>query len=83
GVFWSVTGYDYIITNLIDYHPTTYKYLNVDCETHIQGVELVAEFDTGIVQHQLSADYKDAEDDKGHQLQRRAKEMYKWNALVS
>ncbi len=83
GVFWSVTGYDYKITNLIDYHPTTYKYLNVDGETHIQGVELVAEFDTGIVQHQLSADYKDAEDDKGHQLQRRAKEMYKWNALVS
>ena len=35
------------------------------------------------MQHQLSADYKDAEDDKGHQLQRRAKEMYKWNALVS
>lgn len=83
GVFWSVTGYDYKITNLIDYHPTTYKYLNVDGETRIQGVELVAEFDTGIVQHQLSADYKDAEDDKGHQLQRRAKEMYKWNALVS
>ena len=25
----------------------------------------------------------DAEDDKGHQLQRRAKEMYKWNALVA
>ncbi|PFG58809.1 vitamin B12 transporter [Vibrio sp. ES.051] len=83
GVFWSLTGYDYKITNLIDYHPTTYKYLNVDGETHIQGVELVAEFDTGIVQHQLSADYKDAEDDKGHQLQRRAKEMYKWNAFVS
>ncbi|NMU47553.1 TonB-dependent receptor, partial [Vibrio parahaemolyticus] len=33
GVFWSVTGYDYKITNLIDYHPTTYKYLNVDGET--------------------------------------------------
>ncbi|EJE8675075.1 TonB-dependent vitamin B12 receptor [Vibrio parahaemolyticus] len=83
GVFWSLTGYDYKITNLIDYHPTANKYLNVDGETHIQGVELVAEFDIGIVQHQLSADYKDAEDDKGHQLQRRAKEMYKWNALVS
>ena len=42
---------------------------------YVQGVELVAEFDTGIVQHQLSADYKDAEDDKGHQLQRRAKNV--------
>ncbi len=83
GVLWSLTGYDYKITNLIDYHPMTYRYLNVDGETHIQGVELVAEFDTGIVQHQLRADYKDAEDDAGEQLQRRAKEMYKWNALVS
>lgn len=82
-VYWSLTGYDYKITNLIDYHPTTYKYLNVDGETHIQGVELVAEFDTGIVQHQLSADYKDAEGDDGKQLQRRAKELYKWNALVA
>ncbi|MDX1303992.1 TonB-dependent vitamin B12 receptor [Photobacterium sp.] len=82
-IYWSLTGYDYKITNLIDYHPMTYKYQNVDDETHIQGVELVAEFDTGIVQHQVSADYKDAEDSHGQQLQRRAKEMYKWNAIVS
>ncbi|KOO02260.1 TonB-dependent vitamin B12 receptor [Vibrio nereis] len=82
-VYWSLTGYDYKITNLIDYHPTTYKYQNVDGETHIQGVELVAEFATGFIQHQLSADYKDAEGDDGKQLQRRAKEMYKWNGLVS
>ena len=82
-VYWTLTGYDYKITNLIDYHPTTYKYINVDGETHIQGVEVTAEFDTGIVQHQLSADYKDAEGDDGKQLQRRAKELYKWNALVA
>ncbi|MFM2597012.1 TonB-dependent vitamin B12 receptor [Vibrio fortis] len=82
-VYWTLTGYDYKITNLIDYHPTTYKYINVDGETHIQGVELTAEFDTGIIQHQLSADYKDAEGDDGKQLQRRAKELYKWNALVA
>ena len=82
-VYWSVTGYDYKITDLIDYNSTTWRYENVDGETHIKGVELVTEFDTGIVQHQLSADYKDAEDDDGEQLQRRAKELYKWNALVT
>ena len=83
GVFWSLTGYDYKIDNIIDYNSSTYKYSNVEGESHIQGVELTAEFDTGIIQHQLSADYKDAEDSSGSQLQRRAKEMYKWNALVS
>lgn len=83
GVYWSLTGYDNKIDNLIDYHPSTYQYVNVNGETHIQGVELTAEFDTGIIQHQISADYKDAEEANGQQLQRRAKEMYKWNALVS
>ncbi|KDM92176.1 TonB-dependent vitamin B12 receptor [Photobacterium galatheae] len=82
-VYWSLTGYDYRINNLIDSHPVTYEYQNVNGESHIQGIELVAEFETSIIQHQLSADYKDAEDADGHQLQRRAKEMYKWNALVS
>ncbi len=83
GVFWSLTGYDYKIENIIDYNSSTFQYSNVDGESHIQGVELTAEFDTGIIQHQVSADYKDAEDASGSQLQRRAKEMYKWNALVS
>ncbi|MDN2482315.1 TonB-dependent vitamin B12 receptor [Vibrio agarivorans] len=81
-VYWSITGYDYKITNLIDYHPDTYKYINVDGETHIQGIELTAEFNTGFVEHQLSADYKNPEDKDGKQLQRRAKELYKWNAKV-
>ncbi|WP_260261975.1 TonB-dependent vitamin B12 receptor [Vibrio intestinalis] len=80
-VNWSITGYDYKINDLIDWSPSGYE--NLQGETHIQGLELVAEFGTGIVYHQLSADFKDAEDSEGNQLSRRAEEMYKWNALVS
>ncbi|KAA1226103.1 TonB-dependent vitamin B12 receptor [Vibrio cholerae] len=80
---WSITGYDYKINNLIDYNSTTKKYQNVIGESNIKGVEFTAKFATGIVQHQLSADLKDAEDSKGKTLQRRAEQMYKWNALVA
>ncbi|MGL4382046.1 MAG: TonB-dependent vitamin B12 receptor [Vibrio sp.] len=83
GIKWSITGYDYNINNLIDYNSVTRKYQNVMGESHIQGVELTAEFTTGIVQHQLSADLKDADDSQGQSLQRRAERMYKWNALVA
>ncbi|MGL5653279.1 MAG: TonB-dependent receptor domain-containing protein, partial [Vibrio sp.] len=65
------------------YNSVTSKYQNVMGESHIQGVELTAEFTTGIVQHQLSADLKDADDSQGQSLQRRAERMYKWNALVA
>ncbi|GAB6263387.1 TonB-dependent vitamin B12 receptor [Photobacterium sp. R1] len=82
-VFWSITGYDYKINNLIDYRLVTNNYQNIDGKTHIQGIEFVSEFDTGFVQHQISADFKDPEDAEGNQLQRRTKEMYKWNALIS
>ncbi|BCK09170.1 TonB-dependent vitamin B12 receptor [Vibrio cholerae] len=83
GIKWSITGYDYKINNLIDYNSTTKNYQNVIGESNIKGVEFTAEFATGIVQHQLSVDLKDADDSKGKTLQRRAEHMYKWNALVA
>ncbi|WP_073583969.1 TonB-dependent vitamin B12 receptor [Vibrio quintilis] len=83
GIGWSVSAYNYKINNLIDYNSSTYVYTNVNGETRIKGIEFTSEFETGIIQHQLSAEYKHAEDDNGQQLQRRAKEMYKWNALIS
>ncbi|CAM3910540.1 Vitamin B12 transporter BtuB precursor [Vibrio aerogenes CECT 7868] len=83
GIGWSVSAYNYKIDNLIDYNPSTFVYMNVDGETNIKGVEFTSEFNTGIIQHQISAEYKHAEDENGQQLQRRAKEMYKWNALIS
>lgn len=82
-VRWSITGYDYKIDNIIEYNRTTSKFANIDGQSHIQGIEVVAEFVTGNIQHQVSADFKDPEDANGDQLIRRSKEMYKWNALVA
>lgn len=81
-VRWSVTGYDYKIDNIIEYNFDTYKFANIEGRSHIRGIEVVSEFDTGIVQHQVSAEFKDPEDANGKQLSRRSNEIYKWNALV-
>lgn len=83
GVFWSVTGYDTRIDDLIEYNFVTSKYYNIDGKSKLRGVELVTEFDTGIVSHQLSADFKDPENSQGEQLLRRAKKVFKYNATAS
>ena len=82
-VYWSVTFYDNKITDLIGYNLGTKKYYNEDGENHIQGIELVSEFDTGLLSHQVSVDFKDPQNKDGEQLTRRSKEIYKWNTTAS
>ncbi|PSW09001.1 TonB-dependent vitamin B12 receptor [Photobacterium rosenbergii] len=82
-VHWSVTGYDTRIDDLIDFNSSTSRYYNVNGESKLQGIEIVTEFDTAFISHQLSADFKDPEDRNGEQLVRRAKKMFKYNAIAS
>lgn len=79
---WSVTGYDNKITNLLSYDPSTYVYKNIDGQSHIKGVEVEANFSTGIVDHQISVDIKSPKDKDGNQLVRRSRQMYKWNTTT-
>ncbi|PSV42789.1 TonB-dependent vitamin B12 receptor [Photobacterium indicum] len=82
-VRWSVTGYDTRVDDLIDYNFSTSKYYNVSGESKLKGIEVVTEFETDFISHQLSADFKDPEDKDGEQLTRRAKEMFKYNATAT
>ncbi|KUI96935.1 TonB-dependent vitamin B12 receptor [Vibrio sp. MEBiC08052] len=82
-VYWSLTGYDYQIDDLINYEFSSNSYNNIDGTSRIKGVELTSEFDTGIVQHRISAEYKDARDAKNELLPRRAHVSYKWNMTAS
>lgn len=81
-VNWSITGYDTNVDSLIDYNFSTSKYYNSPGESQLRGLELVAEFETSFISHQLSADFKNPEDQEGEQLIRRAKETYKYNAVA-
>lgn len=82
-VRWSVTGYDTRIDDLIGYNFSTSKYYNESGESKLRGIEIVTEFDTDFISHQLSADFKDPEDKDGEQLKRRAKKMFKYNAIAT
>ncbi|CZF84997.1 Vitamin B12 transporter BtuB precursor [Grimontia celer] len=82
-LYWSITGYNTKIDDLIDYDFATNSYLNIDGESTLRGVEITSEFDTGFVSHQISADFKDPEDKDGNTLVRRAKQQYKYNGIVS
>ncbi len=67
------------VTNLIG-SDSNYNLVNFG-EVEINGVELSAEFNTGDIQHSISYDFTDAEDQHTHkQLNRRAKHSAKWNA---
>ncbi|SJL85130.1 TonB-dependent vitamin B12 receptor [Vibrio palustris] len=81
-VYWSVTGYDNKITNLLSYDPSTYVSKNINGQSHIKGIEVEANFRTGIVDHQLSADIKSPKDKDGKQLVRRSRQIYKWNTTT-
>ncbi len=75
-----LTLYRNEVTNLIVYDSATYKPMNYG-EVDITGVEVSAEFATGDIDHTVSYDYTDAEDQETHnQLARRAKHSAKWNA---
>ncbi|USH02339.1 TonB-dependent vitamin B12 receptor [Grimontia kaedaensis] len=82
GIYWSVTGYNTKIDDLIEYDFSTFTYHNLDGESTLKGVELTAEFDTGFLSHQLSADFKDPKDEEGNLLPYRAKKSYKYNAIA-
>ncbi|MEJ2766427.1 TonB-dependent receptor [Photobacterium sp. MCCC 1A19761] len=74
---WRVAGYQSDIKNLISSNSVT----NVNVgKAEIKGVELTANFATGPLYHDVSMDFIDTEDkDTGKELQRRAKEVGKWN----
>ncbi|MBF4290463.1 TonB-dependent receptor domain-containing protein, partial [Vibrio anguillarum] len=82
-VDWSITGYDTNVEDLIDYNYATSKYYNTDGESQLRGVEMVVGFDTGFINHQVSANFQDPKDQSGEQLVRRAKKIYKYNAAAS
>ncbi|OLQ89393.1 TonB-dependent vitamin B12 receptor [Vibrio panuliri] len=86
GIRWGVTGYDIRIDDLITYTPRSGQkaiYENVEGVSRIKGVELELGFDTGLVSHTLSADFKDPKDSDDKQLARRAKKNFKWHANAS
>lgn len=80
---WSITGYDTNVEDLIGYNNVTNKYYNTDGESQLRGVEMGVGFDTYFIYHQVSANFQDPEDQSGEQLIRRAKKIYKYNAVAS
>lgn len=78
----TLTGYDYTITDLIDYSYATNGYLNIDGESRIKGVELTTAFDLWASHQVVTIEYKDARDIDGEQLSRRAPNTAKWNSTV-
>lgn len=74
---WRVAGYQSDIKNLISSNGVTQ--VNVG-KAEIRGIELTANFATGPLYHDVSMDFIDTEDkETGNELQRRAKEVGKWN----
>ncbi|MFA0068337.1 TonB-dependent receptor [Vibrio breoganii] len=77
---WQLVAYQNDIENLIVADPLTFVPSNVE-EARIQGIELSIDFDTGPVHHVLVGDWKDPQDrTNDRQLDRRAKQNYKWIA---
>lgn len=75
---WEVAVYSYKIDNLIEYDSGISKYANIDGKTTSKGLEITTDFSTGVVDHQLSLDFKSSEDEDGNQTNRFAKKMAKW-----
>lgn len=80
---FSVTAYRMGIDSLIGYQPVTYKFYNEQGKSKIKGIEVEADFDTGLLSHQLNFDFKDPKDSKGQQLDRREKFSFKWVGTAS
>ncbi|MCU6663732.1 Vitamin B12 transporter BtuB precursor [compost metagenome] len=77
-VNWRVSGYRNDIDNLISSDPRTFRYYNVD-KARIKGIEATAQFDTGLVGHQISYDYVDPRNAKTNEvLARRSKQQVKY-----
>ncbi|WP_151995342.1 TonB-dependent vitamin B12 receptor BtuB [Buttiauxella massiliensis] len=78
-VNWRVTGYRNDIDNLIDSASAyPYRFYNIG-EARIKGVEATAQFDTGLLGHQISYDYVDPRNTKTDEvLARRSKQQLKY-----
>ncbi|WP_297200989.1 TonB-dependent vitamin B12 receptor BtuB [uncultured Pluralibacter sp.] len=83
---WRVTGYRNDVNNLIESDPRTFHFYNTG-KARIKGIEATAQFDTGIVAHQISYDYVDPRNAKTDEvLARRSKQQVKyqldWQAMA-
>lgn len=82
-VIWRVTGYRNDIDQMIQWAPGAgglWSPENVG-QARIEGVELEAQFDTAMLTHRVSADFKDPQDQvRNKQLQRISKQNAKWVA---
>ena len=77
---WRVTAYRNQIDQMLQWDSTARQMSNIG-EARLQGIELEGELATGVIEHRLSADFKDPEDSTtGEQLIRRSKRGYKWVA---
>ncbi|WP_058913720.1 TonB-dependent vitamin B12 receptor BtuB [Entomohabitans teleogrylli] len=77
-VNWHVSAYRNDISQLIDSDPRTFRYYNVS-KARIEGIEATAQFDTGILSHQISYDYVNPRNAKTNQiLNRRSKQQVKY-----
>lgn len=80
-VNWKATVYRNDIRNLIQWGSSTPENIG---HAQIDGLELEAKFDTGIVQHKISADFMNPVDkETGAQLNYRARDTYKWTGSVN
>ncbi|MDY1039315.1 TonB-dependent vitamin B12 receptor BtuB [Lelliottia sp. CFBP8978] len=76
-VNWRVTGYRNDVDNLIGYD-SNFRFYNVN-EARIKGIEATAQFDTGLLSHQISYDYVDPRNAKTDEvLARRSKQQVKY-----
>ncbi len=79
-VDWELSAYKTDIENLIDWAEVDGTWIpsNVD-KAEIKGVELAASFETGPVEHKVSAEWKDPiNKETGAQLERRGKRNFSW-----
>lgn len=80
---WNLSLYDNTVDNLIIWYVNSGVWSSENVDARIRGAEFDVNFATGPVQHTITAELKDHEDDLGVQLARRAKENYKWMSSLS
>ncbi|WP_394252809.1 TonB-dependent receptor domain-containing protein [Vibrio profundi] len=73
-----VTAYDNDVDNLIIWYEGSPWWYAENVDAELKGLELIGEFETGLVNHTVVAEFKDHKDSKGVQLAKRAEENYKW-----
>ncbi|EAR55342.1 vitamin B12 receptor [Photobacterium sp. SKA34] len=83
----SATAYHMRIDDLITYqngiNDSKGTWKNVKGESKIKGIEFEADFDTGLVSHELNFDFKDPRSQNGKLLPSRDKFSFKWVGSAS